>query len=274
MATMTYEPLAGEDIRHSCRKAQAMATRTGRDVQFSHNGVDLTATADTTAESLYEQWDAGMKANSSAYWTPERKAEEARRTAREVQRMEQHMASLSALNWESPEAVCDWLCEYEHRKFIHTPVDTQSLVAKFGALSQDGPPITTVYEWTGAANDHDMQNPLNWTPNGVPRTPDEVRCMVIPRPAGCDYMSVPTLSDLQLAERIVTARFPGRGYDPLLCDAIAAAIRDCRDAEHEVLEKIVAELDGYRYHEPIPRIERIVRERLAVLTGKPTEECR
>lgn len=50
------------------------------------------------------------------------------------------------------------------------------------SLTQDGPAIVTVYEWTGAANDGDMQNPLNWKPNGVPRTVDEVRCMVIPRP--------------------------------------------------------------------------------------------
>lgn len=128
--TTTYEPTAGERIGHACREAVRLAQRDGR-CDFRFNDVPLTASAGDDPDALSQRYHDELERRRKAYWTPERIAARDAKEATDRQRLAEHIATLDSLDWSSLPAVCDWLCEFETRKFVHTPNDSGRLLGVF-----------------------------------------------------------------------------------------------------------------------------------------------
>lgn len=133
MPAVTYEPTAGQRIENACREAIWRARSANAACTFSFNGIRLTALPTGTPEELEAAYDEKCKRRADAYWTPQRIANRDAEQQRDRDRLNAHVATLTSLNWDDLPSVCDWLCEFERLKFIHTPCDSGALLAMFAA---------------------------------------------------------------------------------------------------------------------------------------------
>lgn len=61
MKTITYDPLAGTHIKDACGEAVSIAIKKDARVTFSFNGVNLTASPDTSRSELERQFSSEME---------------------------------------------------------------------------------------------------------------------------------------------------------------------------------------------------------------------
>jgi hypothetical protein len=66
MKTIQYDPLAGTHIQEACKESVAAAINEKQNVQFSFNGVDLTATPKSTPKQLEAEFDDKMNESFEA----------------------------------------------------------------------------------------------------------------------------------------------------------------------------------------------------------------
>jgi len=136
---MTYKPSAGTEISHACREAVDMAKRSGVNVRFKFNDVELTATPDLQPDEVVAEWRRESNRISEEYRnSPAGRAAAAARTA-EIARLKTQSESLlmalsSILLSGSTDELMSWLKSFALvADDVSVNLDTAALAAKFEA---------------------------------------------------------------------------------------------------------------------------------------------
>lgn len=132
-AALTYEPTAGEHLTEACKAACRKSRICRSAVEMNFNGATVVAQPDTKPDELERMVYAVFRREHDEYWTPQRKDEQAAKEARECKSLDDHIGTLSDINWDDAEDVCEWLCRFSELKFIHTPSPSSSIIDAFAA---------------------------------------------------------------------------------------------------------------------------------------------
>ena len=113
----TYEPMAGENVNTTAHEMVTLAMKTRDTVKAKFNGIELTATSNSTADGIVAYYGEESKRRSEMYRnSPEGKKAIQENEERKVAMQKKHdalMQQLPSLDFTNDVAVLDWFTQFQ-----------------------------------------------------------------------------------------------------------------------------------------------------------------